>query len=174
MFHKIFIICFLLIFISLYLYVVRESFTNDNQTAISTKLISEISRVLGISSRRITNIEYTGDITKNALQVSFVILEPNLVEYTNKEMNATDAATQSIALMSSNSFTVNIDGYSVSLSSYNTSTDTVPIVNYFNNNGLKDIAEYSYDKYVSVPNDASLTYFYKLNIDSNYNIKPVL
>jgi len=174
MFHKIFIICFLLIFISLYLYVVRESFTNDNQTAISTKLISEISRVLGISSRRITNIEYTGDITKNALQVSFVILEPNLVEYTNKEMNATDAATQSTSLMSSNSFTVNIDGYSVSLSKYDTTSATPAIINYFNNNGLKDIAKYSYDKYVSVPNDASLTSFYKLNIDSNYNITPVL
>jgi hypothetical protein len=174
MFHKIFIISFLLIFISLYLYVVRESFTNDNQIAISTKLTSEISRVLGISPRRITNIEYTGDITKNALQVSFLILEPSLAEYNNKEINATDAATQSIALMSSNSFTVNIDGYNVVLSSYDNPTEQTSVVNYFNNNGLKDIAKYSYDKYISVPNDASLTSFYKLNIDSNYNITPVL
>ena len=174
MFHKIFIICFLLIFICLYLYVVRESFTNDNAIPISTQLTSEISRVLGISPRRITNVAYTGDITTNALQASFVILEPNLIEFTNKVMNATGAATKSTSLMSSKSFTVNIDGYSVSLSKYNTSTDTIPIVNYFNNKGLKDIAKYSYDKYVSVPNDASLTSFYKLNIDSNYNITPIL
>ena len=45
---------------------------------------------------------------------------------------------------------------------------------FFNNTGLQDISQYSNNKYTSVPNDASLTNFYKLGIDSNFNITPQL
>jgi hypothetical protein len=45
---------------------------------------------------------------------------------------------------------------------------------YFNNSGLLDIAKYSKNKYIGVPNDASLTNFYTLEYDNNFNIKPVI
>ena len=45
---------------------------------------------------------------------------------------------------------------------------------YFNNTGLQDISKYALQTYREVPNDASLTNFYNLKIDSNYKINPVL
>jgi hypothetical protein len=44
----------------------------------------------------------------------------------------------------------------------------------FDNPDLKEISTYSNNKYISVPNDASLTNFYKLGVDNNFNIVPQL
>ena len=46
--------------------------------------------------------------------------------------------------------------------------------NIFNNTELINIANYANNKYISVPNDVSLTNFYKLDFDSNYNIAPFI
>ena len=40
--------------------------------------------------------------------------------------------------------------------------------------GLKDIAKYANDKYISVPNDESLTKFYTLEFDKDYKVTPKL
>ena len=45
-------------------------------------------------------------------------------------------------------------------------------VSFFNNEDLREISKYAIDKYISVPNDASVTNFYKLGFDENYNIIP--
>ena len=58
--------------------------------------------------------------------------------------------------------------------SSNTSNNNTELAKYFNNTGLLDIAQYSQNKYTTLPDDKSLTRFYKLGIDNNYNIVPVL
>ena len=176
MFHKLCFICFLLIFVFLYLYVKVETFATTQSNTIqpiSIQLTSEISRVLSISTRRIMKLTYTGDYTKGVLSVSFIILEPNLVEYGNSEMNANNAAKLTNDLINSNSFKVNINGMSVVLNKINNTPYTATSIDtYFNNTGLNDIAKYASDKYVSVPNDASFTNFFTLGFDNNYNIIP--
>lgn len=176
MFHKICFICFLLIFVFLYLYVKVETFATTQLNTIqpiSIQLTSEISRVLSLSTRRIMNLTYAGDFSKGMLSVSFIILEPNLVEYAKSEMNANDAAKLTNDLINSGSFKVNINGMSVVLNKINNTTSSaISIDTYFNNTGLNDIAKYASDKYVSVPNDASLTKFFTLGFDNDYNIIP--
>ena len=46
------------------------------------------------------------------------------------------------------------------------------VASVFNNEDLKEISKYAMDTYLSVPNDASLTNFYKLGFDENYNVTP--
>ena len=43
---------------------------------------------------------------------------------------------------------------------------------FFDNLGLKTISDYALTKYKSEPNDESLTKFYTLGFDDNYNIVP--
>ena len=43
---------------------------------------------------------------------------------------------------------------------------------YFDNDGLKEVVDYANNKYITVPNDKSLTNFYTLDIDKDYNIIP--
>ena len=171
MLHKICFISFILIFVCLYLYVKIDSFENSSLSAtISSQLTSEIARVLKVSNRRITNIQYTGDFTSGTLNVLFVILEPNSTETGKKEANATDTSTLANQLVTSGNFKVFINGKSVKLLKM-----PVPVVDnssYFNNTSLKEISKYANSKYISVPNDPSLTNFYKLGFDSNFNITP--
>jgi hypothetical protein len=170
MFHKLCLISFLLIFIGLYLYVKREHFyvistttTTPTPTptptiiAISTQLVSEIAKILNISKSRINNLTFSGDITKNTLQVSFNILDRSAYETSINEKGAVDANNMSQSLFSSNKFIVYINGHTVTLSQPNISTQTTK--NYFDNNGLTEISDYSKQKYVSVPTDKSLTNF---------------
>ena len=166
MFHKICFICFLLIFVFLYLYVKIDSFTTPN----STQLTSEIARVLSISVRRITNLQYSGDTSSGAINVAFSILEPNPVESANNEKNASDVSQIEQQLFSTGNFKVFINGLSVVL--YKIPIPTTDNSIYFNNKNLKEISKYVDLLYTSVPNDASLTNFYKLGFDSNFNITP--
>jgi len=179
MFHKICFIFFMLIFICLYLYVKIESFDNPTQptlsgSPISTQLTSEIGRVLNISSRRVINVNYTGDISTGSLMVGFIILEPNATETTKREPSATDAAKLAHQLTSTNTFKVIINGLSISLSKLPKPTTNTNLNTFFDNPSLKEISDYTKKKSISVPNDASLTNFYKLGFDNRFNIVPKL
>jgi len=191
MLQKCCLISFIIIFIYIYLYVTLESFNVSTQTTkpqslsnkstvstipnilntpISTQLTSEIGRVLNISSNRILNLTFTGNISNGSLNVSFTILEPNTAQSANLEKNSKDVNELVNKLMSLNQFKVFINGVLVIL--YKIVSAPVPTPNYFNNNGLTKISDYAKKKYISVPNDASLTNFYKLGIDDNFNIVP--
>jgi len=177
MFQKICFVAFVLIFVCLYLYVKIEAFENPTtpqstlpNVTISTQLASEISRVLGISVRRVINLIFSGDISSGSLMVAFIILEPNAGESTKQEPNAADAAKLAHQLTTSGNFKVFINGLSIVL--YKMPKPTKNSNNFFDNTGLQDISTYSNNKYISAPNDESLTNFYKLGIDSNFNITP--
>ena len=176
MFHKICLISFMLIFICLYLYVKIEHFDNPNSTIsnipISKQLTSEISRILSVSARRIINVNYSGDASSGKLMVSFIILEPNTAETKKQEPNATDAAKLAHQITSSGKFKVFINGMNVVL--YKMPKPTTNLNAFFDNDALKEVSNYSYKKYISVPNDASLTNFFKLGFDSDFNIVPKL
>ena len=179
MFHKICFISFMLIFVCLYLYVKIEAFDNPttpqttiSNTTISAQLTSEIARILEISSRRIINLKFSGDISNGSLMVAFFILEPNALELAKQEPNATDAAKLSHQMTASGTFKVFINGFSIVL--YKMPRPTIDSNVFFDNPDLKEISTYSDNKYISVPNDASLTNFYALGVDNNFNIVPQL
>jgi hypothetical protein len=179
--YKIFFLITVVMLFYIYMYISKENF--DNQTTvpqitqqllpISNQLTNEIARVLKISPRRIQNLSYTGDITSNQLKVSFVILDANLNEYAKKEINNIDAGKNANSLFETGNFVVTINNKNVLLSKINT-TPTINDSFVFDNKGLLDISKYSQNAYISVPNDSSLTKFYKLEIDKNLNIVPRL
>ena len=170
------LIFFILLCLCLYLYVKAEKFTDTipipTIDLISSQLTKEIGRVLHISPRRISNLTFTGDITKRQLTVSFTILERNLIESANDEINANDAITLYTYLFSTGNFIVSINNQNVVLNE-NTATTPTNKGMYFDNIGLKTISKYIDGKYIyPVPTDSSLVNFYKLNIDENYNVRP--
>ena len=171
MFNKICFICFILIFVFLYLYIKIESFAKPPPNPpISAQLYSEIARVLNVSPRRVNNLKYSGDVSLGSLNVTFFIVEPNDVEIRNNEPKSVDAENLVIKLITDNNFKVFINGLSISL--YKMPNPTINQSTYFDNKGLKKINNYIDDVYVEVPNDVSLTNFYKLGFDSNFNIQP--
>jgi len=191
---KLLILGLLVLLIGLYLYIIiknKEHFdtttpitaqpTQSIQQTISIQLLNQIALTLGVSVRRISNITYNGDISNQNLAVSFTILDPNVIELQSGEPNSQTTTSNANNLFNQNQFIVQINGVNVMLSKINpnstsngTPNATVNISSYFNNTGLQDIAKYAQQAYREVPNDASLTHFYNLKIDSNYNINPVL
>lgn len=193
----IFIILFLIL-IYLYYYVKIESFDDsDLETEIptdpqltlddviipektvptltmSSEIMLGISTTLGISQRRISNLLFSGDISTGTLSVSFTILEPNVIEFSKKEPSASDAAKMANNLFGSSSFIVNINSQNITLVKFNDTSVNNIDDNVFDNTGLKDIANYANNKYISVPNDSSLTNFYKLDFDKYFNIIPTI
>ena len=177
MLEKCALISFILVFIFLYLYVKNESFDVDssinNNYQISTQLIVEIARVLSISKNRINKLVYDGDISKGQLNVSFVILDQNT---SSTEQSSKNSAILANDLMVNGNFKVLINGISVVLSKFpNTGQNAENAKNtntFFDNLGLKTISDYSLSKYNSLPKDESLTKFYTLDIDDNYNLVP--
>ena len=174
MIEKCALISFILIFMFLYLYVKNESFYNAistvNNSQISDQLISEIARVLSISHNRITNLVYNGDISLGELNVAFIIKEPNTL---STEQSATNSAILANDLMINGNFKVMINGSAVVLSKI-ANNILQNGNNYFDNFGLKTISDYSLNKYNSIPNDESLTKFFTLGFDDNYNVVPKL
>ena len=174
----------MILLIGLYLYIIikkRENFDNTiPQSPISTQLLNQIASKIKVSVRRIQNLVYNGDISKQMLSVSFTILDPNVIELQNGESNAQTIANNVNNLFIQNQMTVQINGINILLSKINqTRAHIIPNAKvdnsiYFNNNGLQDISKYALQTYKEVPNDASLTNFYNLKIDSNYKINPVL
>lgn len=178
----IFIFIILIICLILYLYVKSESFDNSIPTTsnipISSQLTSAIANVIGISPRRISDLIFTGDISKMQLNISFTILEANLIELSNNEMKADNATAFSDGLFAAENFIVKINNQSVFLNKTKSQTKNQNSItptntaNVFDNTSLITIANYATNKYISIPNDSSLTNFYKLDIDNNYDIKP--
>ena len=175
MLEKCVLISFVLMFMFLYLYVKVDSFYSYNRESstpdISNQLTYEISRVLGISSYRIINIIYNGDISTGVLNVSFKILEGNTGSI---EKNATESAIYTNDLMKNKLFKVFINGMNVSLTKLIKNTEKGKTNIYFDNAGLNELSEYSKNKYKSVPNDQSLTNFFRLDIDDNFKIVPLI
>jgi len=168
MLEKCALISFILIFMFLYLYVKNESFYDNSE--ISDQLTNEIGRILNISKNRISNLIYNGDITTGKLNVSFIIQDPNTL---SNEQTSKNCAILSNNLMSNGQFIVTLNGLPVVLSKIpNTSTSGGN--NYFDNIGLLTISNYAKNKYNSAPNDESLTKFFTLGFDNNYNIVPKL
>ena len=171
MFNKICFICFILIFIFLYLYIKIESFAKPPPSPpISAQLYSEIARVLNVSPRRVNNLKYSGDISTGSLNVTFLIVEPNSIETKNNEPNSAETEKLVLQLITDNNFKVFINGLSISL--YKMPTPTINKSIFFDNKGIKKLNTYIDNVYVEVPNDVSLTNFYKLGFDSNFNIQP--
>ena len=174
MLEKCALISFILVFIFLYLYVKNESFYVDESTysnsQISYQLRVEIARVLSISKNRINNLVYDGDISKGQLNVSFIILDPNT---SSTEQSSKNSAILANELMVNGTSKVLINGIPVVLSKIpNTGQNSQNSNTFFDNMGLKTISKYSLDKYNSLPKDESLTKFYTLGFDDNYNLIP--
>ena len=87
-------------------------------------------------------------------------------------MKTVDVTNLSNGLFNAGNFIIIINNQSILLNQIQTTNTPTNTINYFDNKALITIANYATNKYISVPNNASLTNFYKLNIDNNYNIKP--
>jgi len=175
MLEKCILISFIFIFLFLYLYIKIEAFYGNptaskkkvqNTPQLSAQILSEIARVLTISKKRIMNLVYFGDYTEGKLAVAFFIQEPT----STTEANATDSAIMADTLMTNKNFIITINGKSVVLTKISSTNKSINA--YFDNAFLKTISKYSTNKYVTIPNDESLTKFYKLDFDKNYNIVP--
>ena len=174
MIEKCALISLILIVIFLYLYVKYESFYGDSSTygnyQISNQLLSEIARVLSISQNRITNLVYNGDVSQGKLNVSFIIQQPNTA---STEQSSANSAILANDLMINGNFKVSINGTIVVLFKIpNIGKNLENTNSFFDNLGLKTISDYALTKYKSEPNDESLTKFYTLGFDDNYNIVP--
>jgi hypothetical protein len=175
----------IILLIGLYLHIIinnmkentNEKFVNTIQP-ISIQLTEQIALKLNISIRRIQNLTFTGNLSEQLLNVSFTILNPNIIETENGEPNAQTAANNANNLFKRNNFIVKINNVNIRLNKINqtntTNTSIDDISSYFNNTGLLDIIDYSIEKYDKVPNDSSLTKFYNLTLDSNFDVKPIL
>jgi len=154
---------------------------------ISTQLTTGIATMLGVSVRRITNVNYSGDIGTQSLVVSFTVLDPNLIEASKKEIAAVDAANNANTLFTQGKFIVPINGVNIRLTKANQSSNLISFSNtlgatnptldpatYFNNKGLLDTADYAQQVYDTVPVDSAATRFFTLQPDSNFNLMPVL
>jgi len=178
--HKCCLVILIITLISLYIYSKKENFNSDNSTIkeerkpISVQLRNEISRLLDISTSRIHNLIYEGDIKLNSLRIDFDILDNNLNQNIQNEISKDEAGKKAIKIMRNDKFIVRINDKSVILRPILQSRKQKEFdkTKFFNNEGLKEVVEYANNKYITVPNDESLTNFYTLNIDKNYNIIP--
>jgi len=164
--------------------------TTTPAALISTQLTTGIATTLGVSVRRITNLNYSGDISTQTLAVSFTVLDPNLIEASKNELPAVAAANNANALFTQGNFIVSINGINVRLTKMNqnsngsngsnesngigNSTPTIDPSTYFNNKGLLDSANYARQVYDTVPVDSAATRFFTLQPDSNFNLMPVM
>ena len=173
--NLIILIILIIICLLMYFYVKIESFYGSSSivpTPITSQLTSEIARVIGVSQRRIINIVYNGDISKGILNVSFTILDPSFVETLNYEITGDQAKNISNDIFNKNNFNVMINNQPIKL--IQILNNTIPTItnNFFNNTQLLTVAKYANNKYISVPNDESLTNFYNLDVNSDYNVSP--
>lgn len=170
----------ILLLIFLYLYSKKENFENEQATQstlpISTQLRNEIGTLLNISPSRISNLDYEGNLIMNTLRVHFDIHDNNLDETLNNEPSKMEAKKIVDALMLTDKFIVSINNRTVILRKMIPKTEKTKIEKsrFFDNQGLKEISKYSINKYISVPNDESLTKFYTLGFDKDYNLEPKL
>lgn len=186
---KIFILGLIILLTILYIHIIIQNKNNaihkdtfNTTEPLSVSLTKAVASKLNISSRRIQNIKYTGDISTQQLQISFTILDPNMIEIGNSEPSAGTVAQTANDLFKLDAFVVKINNTNIKLQKLNQQPDTIQNAStstsdnsvYFNNIGLKNIANYAQQKYTYVPTDKSLTQFYSLKFDDNYNLKPIL
>jgi len=182
--HKFCIFILLLLLIFIYIYVKKENFDTKTDTqkpnitvsnVISFQLTNEIAKVLEISPARILKLKYEGDIKTNILTVDFDILDGSVKYQTEK--SKTQAEKQALSLVTNDTFFVSINNQAIKLRKLldvkNNSAFFDSSV-FFKNEGLKDISKYSNNKYISAPNDSSLTKFYTLEFDKDYKLTPRL
>jgi len=178
----------LIIFIFLYIYIKKENFIIEQTTTINaqtinaqerqsigTQLRNEISRLLEISPSRIHNLKYEDDIIKfNVIRVDFDILDNNLTENLQNEITKNEAQIMALNLINNDNFIVRINNKSIIVKRLlpDRTSNEINKTNFFDNKGLHNIVNYTKNKYISVPNDKSLTHFYTLGFDTNYNIVP--
>ena len=164
--------------------------TTTPAALISTQLTTGIASMLGVSVRRITNLNYSGDISRQTLAVSFTVLDPNLIEASKNELPAVAAANNANTMFTQRNFIVPINKINVRLTKMNqnssgsngnnssddigNSTPTIDPATYFNNKGLLDSANYAKQVYDTVPVDSASTKFFTLQPDSNFNLMPVM
>jgi len=179
LFHKCCIIILIITLILLYIYCKKENFTSpqptikEEQKPIDVQVRDEISRVLEISKIRIYNLVIEGNINKNELMVDFDILDNNFNKVQN-EISKDQAIKKTIKLINNDMFFIKINNKSIILRKFLNRDKQIQtnLEKHFNNEGLKDISKFVKNKYISVPNDESLTNFYTLGFDKNYNIIP--
>ena len=181
LYHKLCVFSLILLLLCLYFYVIKENFDNNTtptskQTdTISFQLTNEIARILAISPARIYNLKYEGDIKTNMLNVNFSILDGSVKYKTEKSKN--QASKEALQIATNDTFFVSINNQPVKLRHMALiKKDSAFFDNsvYFKNEGLKEVSKFSINKYISVPNDESLTKFYTLEYDKNYKLKPTL
>jgi hypothetical protein len=156
--------------------------TTPPAALISTQLATGIASVLGVSVRRIINLNYSGDISNQTLSVSFTVLDPNLIESSKNEKAAATVSNYANELFTQGNFIVSINGVNIRLTKVNT-TGTASIgspkatqdpSSYFNNKGLLDTSNYARQVYDTVPIDSAATRFFTLQPDTNFNLMPVI
>ena len=170
----------ILLLVFLYLYIKKENFENETTTQsnlpISTQLRNEIGSILNISPSRISNLDYEGNLLMNTLRIHFDIIDNNLDETLNNEPSKMEANKIVDNLMLTDKFIVSINNRTVILRKMLPKDLKLNIEKskFFDNKGLKEISKYANNKYISVPNDESLTKFYTLGFDKDYNLEPKL
>jgi hypothetical protein len=157
-----------------------ENFFSGMETPIliSEQITIQIAAKLGITARRIQNLVYVGNLEEQKIGVSFTILDPNIVELNKGEANALTIAANANTLFQTNNFIIRVNDTNINLfkikSNSNKSNDNTDLSAFYNNTSLLDIAKYANNKYVVAPTDETLTHFYNLEIDKNFNVIPVI
>jgi len=157
-------------FLSTLVPITTSSANSLSKQPISVQLRSEIGRVLGISPLRIYNLKYEGNIDLNSLNINFDILDSNVNQKVLNEISKDDATKLAINLVSQDNFYVKINNKTIILRYLKTKKSKN--LAFFDNEGLKELEKYANDRYISVPNDESLTKFYTLEHDTNYKLVP--
>jgi len=183
LFIKLCIFALILLLIFIYIYVIKENFsdtTNPTSTPIATlsntisfQLQNEIAKVLEISPARIYNLKYEGDLKNNVLSIDFNILDGSIKYKTEKRQN--QAEKQALDLVMNDTFYVTINNQAIKLrkmASIKQNSALFDDTFFFKNKGLKDIYKYTNNKYITVPNDESITKFYTLEFDKDYKLTP--
>lgn len=181
-FLLLFIIFFLILFY-MYFYVINEKFDNITTTTttqsiiLSTQIQNQIALLIGIAPSRILNLTYTGDISKNQLVVLFDVLEASTIDKINNQLTKQEALDKATQLFDTNNFIISINGSNITLNKDRNFNKTIGNTNkstYFDNKGLLDVANYARSIYKTIPENTDLTKYYKLTINSNYNIVPII
>ena len=97
-------------------------------------------------------------------------MDANINQKVLNEISKVDASKLAINLILQDKFFVKINNKSIILRYIQ--PDGSPGLAFYDNEGLKELEKYANDRYISVPNDDSLTKFYTFGHDANYNLVP--
>ena len=168
--HPFILLSIILILLIICIYVKNEeSFQN---TTISNQIIDQLSKILKISPRRITNLDFNpNSLPEGRLFITFDILQPNITEKNAKEEFANKIEKLYNKLVSTNNIKIKINNKDILIKKKLT-TNQINQETYFNHKNLLNIEKYAKQKYQVVPTDDSMTKFFKLTIDDNFKITP--